>query len=137
MSKNISKEYLLTLPSGQEVHPCRLIVRDGTLMWKNALLHDNELLAMPQTLADESHIIKTAQRLEELNTWVSMNMEPWESIFPIYWYDPSNDEMRHGISVYFVHRILTVNNLFAKLIEHIQDHEILENRSNYLFFKRC
>ena len=137
MYKNISKECLITLPSGQAVHPCRLICRDGTLMWKNALLHDNEFLALPQSMSDESHIIKTAQRLEELNSWASINMEPWESLFPIYWYDPNNKEMKHGISVYFIHRILPIKETFNKLIDHIQEHEVLELKLSYIFFKRC
>ena len=77
MSKHISKETFYPLPSGANVHPCRLIQRDGTLMWKHALLCSNEI-HLPKNQAEEQHIIKTAQRLEELNSWVSQGLEPWE-----------------------------------------------------------
>jgi hypothetical protein len=62
MSKHLAKECLYHLPSGNSVHPCRLIIRDGTLMWKHALLSCNEFTAVPETQAHEQHIIKTAQR---------------------------------------------------------------------------
>ena len=65
MSKNIDKKIFYQLPSGLSVHPCRLIVRDGTLMWKHALYKD-----MPECQAHEAHIVKTAQRVEELNAWI-------------------------------------------------------------------
>ena len=59
MSKHISKETFYPLPSGANVHPCRLIQRDGTLMWKHALLCSNEV-HIPSNQAEEQHIIKTA-----------------------------------------------------------------------------
>jgi hypothetical protein len=68
MSKHITPGYMYSFPSGLVVHPCRLIQRDGTLMWKHALLYQNEL-TLPVNEAHEQHIIKTAQRLEELNSW--------------------------------------------------------------------
>ena len=40
MSKHLAKNCLYKLPSGNLVHPCRLIIRDGTLMWKHAFLAD-------------------------------------------------------------------------------------------------
>ena len=40
MTKHIDKGIFYPLPSGTKVHPCRLIHRDGTLMWKHALLHE-------------------------------------------------------------------------------------------------
>ena len=43
MSKHISPGFMYKFPSGLTVHPCRLIQRDGTLMWKHALLHEGEL----------------------------------------------------------------------------------------------
>ena len=87
MSKNIDKKSFLALPSGASVHPCRLIQRDGTLMWKHALLHQN-VLSLPEDQATEVHIVKTAQSLEELNSWVSQGLEPWESIRVHAWYLP-------------------------------------------------
>ena len=74
MSKSIHSDFLLMLPSGIAVHPCRLIHRDGTLMWKHAFLYHNEIKFLPKTQAEESHI---------------------------------------------------------------EDHEVLEQRDPYLFFKRC
>ena len=46
MSKHISPSYFYELPSGTKVHPCRLILKDGSLMWKHALLNQNNA-AMP------------------------------------------------------------------------------------------
>ena len=40
-------------------------------MWKHALISNNEFTSLPLSQAHEAHIMKTAQRLEELNTWVS------------------------------------------------------------------
>ena len=42
----------------------RLIMRDGSLMWKHALLQHNQLVYLPQNKAHEAHIVKTAQRIE-------------------------------------------------------------------------
>ena len=36
MSKHIAQHHFYQLPSGSAVHPCRLIQKDGTLMWKHA-----------------------------------------------------------------------------------------------------
>ena len=54
MSKHISSSFFYQLPSQNKVHPCRLIVKDGTLMWKHALLVENECIHMPQTEAHEN-----------------------------------------------------------------------------------
>ena len=89
MSKHINKKSFFNLPSGANVHPCRLIQRDGTLMWKHALLHHNEI-NLPASLSEEQHIIKTAQRLEELNSWLSHGLEPWECFVIKEWYVPSH-----------------------------------------------
>ena len=43
MSRHISPEAFYELPSGSRVHPCRLIHKDGTLMWKHALLFNNQV----------------------------------------------------------------------------------------------
>jgi len=136
MSKHIAKEHMYQLPSGNSVHPCRLILRDGTLMWKHALLLGNEP-ALPDTEAKENHIIKTAQRLEELNAWVSQGLEPWECFIPSAWYVPNHPGLENGISLYFKHHTHSVGHTFTQLLPHIQDHEILELRNNSLYFQRC
>ena len=83
MSRHISPEYFYELPSGSRVHPCRLIHKDGTLMWKHALLNRNQpgIYAI-LVIAHEAHIIKTAQRIEELNSWVSQGLDPWDCLIP-------------------------------------------------------
>ena len=136
MSKNISSTYMIQLPSGNQVHPSRLIQRDGTLMWKHALLNNN-VLSVPTEPAVEMHIIKTAQRLEELNSWVSHGLEPWECFNVRAWYQPDDTELNKGISVYFNHSTHDLDYTYDNLLPHIQSHETLEVRSNYLFFRRC
>jgi hypothetical protein len=134
--KHISPHVLYNLPSGNQVHPCRLIQKDGTLMWKHALLHNNKL-TIPLEHSHEAHIVKTAQRLEELNSWVSLDLEPWDSLVPIAWYVPSITELSQGISVYFKHFSQDINKVYDLLLPHVQDHETLQHRNQYLFFKRC
>ena len=136
MSKHISPDFFYKLPSGSKVHPCRLILKDGSLMWKHALLHEN-VAHIPTDEAHESHIIKTAQRLEELNSWVSQSLEPWDCIVPHAWYVPTYPELDKGISVYFRHPNHDLRTTLNKLLPHIMDHEEMELRNNYLFFKRC
>ena len=68
-------------------------------------LVENECIHMPQTEAHENHILKTAQRLEELNSWVSQGLDPWESFRIQAWYLPTEPELSEGISVYFTHSI--------------------------------
>ena len=136
MSKHISSEVFYCLPSGNKVHPSRLIHRDGTLMWKHALLYQNEV-SIPADQAVEMHIIKTAQRLEELNSWVSQSMEPWDCLMPHAWYLPSVDNLSQGISAYFNHTTHELNYTYESLLPHIQPHEVLEIRNNYLYFQRC
>ena len=77
MTRHIASSFFYDLPSGARVHPCRLIHKDGTLMWKHALLHNNKLVCLPKEHAHEAHIVKTAYRIEELNSWVSQNLDPW------------------------------------------------------------
>ena len=137
MSKHFAKEHLYQLPSGAEVHPCRLIHRDGSLMWKHALLQHNQLVALPECQAHEAHIVKTAQRLEELNSWVSQDMEPWECLTPYRWYDPSDPELSEGISLYFHHSSISNEKVLDALKKHLMSHEMLEIRDYFLFFKRC
>ena len=137
MSKHLDQDYLLKLPSGIAVHPCRLIHKDGTLMWKHALRQSTGALALPEQLSIEQHIIKTAQRLEELNSWVSQDLEPWQGFNPYAWYSPCDEELTQGISVYFTHDLLGNEDIYTQLLPHIQPHEALEQRDNLLFFKRC
>jgi hypothetical protein len=137
MSKHINQKCLYNLPSGAAVHPCRLIHKDGTLMWKHALLCSDNVANVPHSESQEQHIIKTAQRLEELNSWVSQDLEPWDCFLPYAWYSPEDTELRDGISVYFIHAIYNNDEVYDILVPHIQEHEILERRDNLLFFKRC
>ena len=137
MSKHIDKSYLYNLPSGTVVHPCRLIHKDGTLMWKHALLCNRNVANVPLNESHEQHIIKTAQRLEELNSWVSQELEPWQCFIPYAWYSPYDMELTEGINVYFTHAIYNNSDIFDTLLPHIQEHEVLEQRDELLFFKRC
>ena len=142
MTKHLAKECLYQLPSGNLVHPCRLIVRDGTLMWKHALLSFNKFTSLPETQAHEQHIIKTAQRLEELNMWVSQELEPWQSFVPCAWYNPENPNLAEGISVYFQHNLHPAKFVYESIIDKIQPHEQLEcvdigSTRSVLYFKRC
>ena len=136
MSKHIAQSCFYNLPSGSKVHPCRLIQKDGTLMWKHALLYSNEP-TIPATAAHEQHIIKTAQRLEELNSWVSVDSETWECLQPVAWYLPDRPELSEGISVYFKHTTLPIADVYATLSLHILPHESLELFDKNIFFKRC
>ena len=137
MTKHISPGYMYNFPSGANIHPCRLIQRDGTLMWKHALLCRNNKAAMPICESHEQHIQKTAQRLEELNSWCSQELEPWQCFIPYAWYSPDDTELTEGISVYFTHAIYSNDEIFEILLPHIQEHEALEQRDGLLFFKRC
>ena len=137
MSKHIDKKHMYNLPSGIAVHPCRLIHKDGTLMWKHALLCSENVANMPRIECHEQHILKTAQRLEELNSWVSHGLEPWECFNVRAWYQPDDTELNKGISVYFNHSTHDLDYTYDNLLPHIQSHETLEVRSNYLFFRRC
>ena len=137
MSKHIDKNFLYNLPSGAVVHPCRLIHKDGTLMWKHALLCTSNSANMPRCEAQEQHIIKTAQRLEELNSWVSRDLEPWNGIKVIAWYAPHVEELAEGIGVYFKHSQYDTNEISNTLSAHIQSHETLTATDRYLYFKRC
>ena len=81
-SKHLTKDAFYQLPSGALVHPCRLIFKDGTPI--GSMLCCGECLYfLPLDQAHEAHIVKTAQRLEELNTWVSQSLEPWECLHHI------------------------------------------------------
>ena len=105
-------------------------------MWKHALLFNN-CANIPTCEAHEAHILKTAQRLEELNSWISQSSEPWDCIVPHAWYVPTYPELNKGISVYFRHPNHDLRTTLNRVLPHIMDHEELELRNNYLFFKRC
>ena len=128
MQKYFVEGTFYQLPSGNKYYPSRLIIRDGTLTWKDACRQH-----IPQDLAHEQHIIKTAQRVEELNTWVSQGRDPWECLKPVHWYCPETE----GISICFKHVIFPNKLIYEKLIPHIKPHEELEMNEKYLFFKRC
>ena len=106
-------------------------------MWKHALLNNSNTACMPKLVSQEQHIIKTAQRLEELISWVSQDLEPWDCFIPYAWYSPDDIELTDGICVYFTHAIYDNKDIFANLLPHIQEHEQLEQRDGLLFFKRC
>ena len=134
MSKHINPDYFYKMPSGNKVHPCRLIHKDGTVMWKHAC-HS----FLPTCEAHESHIIKTAQRLEELNSWVSQVIDLTDYLQPISWYVPTDPVLNEGISVLFRHTSLSSKEVYESLFTHILDHETLEvePRQQYLHFRRC
>ena len=136
MSKHINPDYFYNLPSGAKVHPCRLIQKDGTLMWKHALLYNN-IPFLPEAEAHEQHIIKTAQRLEELNSWVSQVTELSDFLSPIRWYVPTEPQLSEGISVHFNHTTLGCNDVYDALSSHVLAHETLELHHGYLHFRRC
>ena len=141
MSKHVPANHLYNLPSGNNVHPCRLIQRDGTLMWKHALLYNNEL-NIPTDQAVEAHIVKTAQRLEELNSWISNDSEPWECFVPIAWYVPNVAPLSQGISLFFKHATHNAEDIYDTLRKHTQEHETLKLCPTYtgakqLYFNRC
>jgi hypothetical protein len=132
MSKHINSAYFLPMPSGSSFHPCRLILKDGTLMWKHACS-----TSLPHTEAHEQHIIKTAQRLEELNSWVSQINELTDFLMPVSWYVPENPQLAEGISVYFKHTSLDTSDVYDALKTHVLEHETLELHPSYLHFRRC
>ena len=137
MSRHIAPGCFYNLPSGNKVHPCRLIQKDGTLMWKHALLHQNEFVCIPTDQSHEQHIIKTAQRIEELNSWVSQDLDPWEFLKPLAWYYPKNSVLGDGISLFFKHTCLDTLDVYNTLKKHLNEYETLKINENYLFFKRC
>lgn len=131
MFKNIDSSYLMQMPSGNSIHPSRLIIKDGIFSWKHACS------APPLCLAHEAHIEKTAQRLEELNSWIRVDYDPWDSLKAINWYDPSVPELSEGISLYFTHSVIDPIDTYNLLKDHIFEHETLQLRDRYIFFRRC
>ena len=72
MSKNISNSYMLTMPSGNVITPQDLFIVMHTDV--EARVAIQQCAISTQRCCCEMHIIKTAQRLEELNSWVSLSM---------------------------------------------------------------
>ena len=136
MNKYFNPETLYQLPSGSAVHPCRLIVKDGTLMWKHALYLYN-CVNLPESEACEQHIIKTAQRLEELNSWCNQDKEPWEGFEVYAWYSPVDTDLKDGISVWFTHPKISAAEIYTTLEPHVLDHEELGLRDEMVYFRRC
>ena len=139
MSKHLSPESLIKFPSGASFHPSRLIHKDGTIMWKYALLQLNGKLIPPSNVAIESHIVKTAQRLEELNCWASQNLEPWNCLQPIYWFDPSSPDhsFATGCSCVFTHTTKDLDEVYESIYMHINEFETIKLQSNGISFQRC
>ena len=106
-------------------------------MWKHALLYNNETTQMPETQAHEAHIVKTAQRVEELNAWVSQDLDPWEFLKPVLWYFPTAKELSEGIAVYLKHTLLPTDEVYSSLKAHVHDYETLSKKDGYLYFRRC
>ena len=136
MSKHIASSFFYSLPSGIKVHPCRLILKDGTLTWKHALQFNN-VFNIPTDPAHEQHIIKTAQRIEELNSWISPDAENFDNLKPSSWYVPSNPDLSDGISLYFYHPSSDIEDTYKILKDHILPHETLCIKNQNIFFKRC
>lgn len=138
MQKYFAEGTFYPLPSGNNYHPARLIIRDGTLTWKDALhCRLTNKTYIPSDLAHEQHIIKTAQRMEELNTWASINMELWECIKPVQWYNPTVEGFEEGITLKFKHLAFSNKLMWTRLVPHIKPHESLTSGPEYLSFKRC
>ena len=110
-----------------------------------ACLYTNDCNAYVPTedpLHMSSHIIKTAQRLEELNSWISHGIRALGLFYYVKaWYQPFNDtQLSEGISVcYYTSVILMTLILRLRIYCHTsKSHEILELRRNgYIFFQRC
>lgn len=137
MSKHISQHIFYRLPSGCQVHPSRLIVRDGTLMWKHAFHSCNQFTQLPVEIEHEENIVKTAQRLEELNLWVSRNLDLCNSIRPIRWYDPSVNHFKYGNQVSIQHPLLLQEEVFDILKDKMNPNENIFFDNNELTFARC
>ena len=106
-------------------------------MWKHALLWRDNIAYVPETEAQEQHIIKTAQRLEELNSWVSQDLEPWNFLVPSLWYVPGLPGYDEGICVNFTHSTKDTTEVYDVLCGHTLAHETLSLRDKYIYFQRC
>lgn len=122
MSRHINPEHFINLPSGASVHPCRLIHKDGTLMWRHALAGSQ---VVPSELAIETNIIETALRIEELNSWASAFCEIWDCLMPIKWYEPADCHHNDGRRVLLDHTSMDNSDVFTLVSAHLKDGELL------------
>ena len=139
MSKHLSPSAFYELPSGNRVHPWRLIHKDGTIMWKHALQDSSGTVHIPTDLAHEAHIIKTAQRIEELNSWVSQTLEPWDCLLPKLWYIEGHEHLpfAEGYACCLTHYSQPLNKVFKNLKQHILNCEQIECDESTIYFRRC
>ena len=72
--------------------------------------------------------LKQHSVLEELNTWVSNHLDPWEFLKPVLWYYPDVDKFSQGISVCFKHTCLPAKDVYDVLVNHLNEYEKLERR---------
>ena len=125
---SILKGIDLIIPKG-EIHA--IMGRNGSGKTTTA----NVIMGHPAYEIEDGEMFLDGESLQD--------MEPWECIMPIAWYDPTIPSLSEGICLYFYHKRYTADELYAKLAEHIQSHESLEvYKSNFpsdqaLFFKRC
>jgi len=132
MSNAIRPDVFIKLPSGLKVHPQRLIVKDGSFSWSAAL--------GPHTCSDaahEAHIIKTANRLEQLNKQVSDSLEPWQGLKPVLWYSPVTPKFEEGIAVLMTHAVRCIHHVYRELKPKIESHESLSMVGDLMLFRRC
>ena len=134
MNKHIDPAVFLALPSGSRVHPCRLIHKDGQLMWKHAL--GPAPYQIPATTAIEQHIIKTAQRLEELSSWLQGSGDE-RPLLPLCWYAPNEPGFEEGIAVLLQTTNAAAGDLYGQLKSHVLSHETLAVAGDWLYFRRC
>lgn len=108
-------------------------------MWKHALQDSAGNVYLPTDLAHEAHIIKTAQRLEELNSWVSQSLEPWDCLVPKLWYvnDHEHQPFAEGYACCFTHVSLPLTEVFKKLEPHVHSHEQIKFDESTIYFRRC
>ena len=102
------------------MHPCRLIHKDGTLMWRHALGGKTA-----QQLSVETNIITVAGRIEELNSWASAFCEIWECLMPIKWYEPDDPHHSDGLRVLLNHTAMDNSDVFTLISAHLKDGELL------------
>ena len=129
MVRRFPPELMLSLPSGSAVHPCRLIIRDGTLMWKQVLSAGY----LPATDGQEAAIQKCALRLEELLRWLP-EQDSEEHIRVLQWFDPKDPDYRQGSRCRFTHMTLANDLVSEFFLPHLADKEGLVIENNSLIF---
>ena len=129
MVRRFPPELMLKLPSGSSVHPCRLIVRDGSLMWKQAFTSR----VLPGTTEQEEQIIKCAIRLEELLRWLPES-DAEEHVQILQWLDPTQAEYEGGSRCRFVHKSIASEQLYGCFVSHLAGNEELMIENNSVIF---